>query len=122
MAASDAGEEAIFLSNFFGELGFPQQSVTPIFTDSTGAQAIINKSYERACIKHIAIHYHSVQQHVAGGRLDYQRVKSSDKSSDVRKKPLPHTAHSYFFFMMDLNMSASNALDHSHFWPLAGVV
>ena len=37
VAASDAGAEAIFLRNFLGELGFPQQGATPIFTDSTGA-------------------------------------------------------------------------------------
>ena len=42
VAASDAGAEAIFHCNFLGELGFPQQGATPIFTNSTGAQAIIS--------------------------------------------------------------------------------
>ena len=42
VAASDAGAEAIFFHNFLGELGFPQQSATLIFTESTGSQAIIN--------------------------------------------------------------------------------
>ena len=77
VAASDAGAEAIFLRNFLGELGFPQHSPTPIFTDSTGAQAIINNPCNQARTKHIEIHCHYVRQHVAAGRLDYRRAKSS---------------------------------------------
>ena len=65
VAASDAG--AVFLRNFLGELGFPQPGATPIFTDSTGAQAIINNPSNRARTKHIEIHYHYARQHVAGG-------------------------------------------------------
>ena len=45
VAASDARAEAIFLRHFLGELGFPQPSATPIFTASTGAQAMISNSY-----------------------------------------------------------------------------
>ena len=48
VAAIDARAEAILIRNFFGELGFPQQSATPIFTDLTGALAIINKPCNRA--------------------------------------------------------------------------
>ena len=58
VAANDAGAETIFLRNFLGELGFPQQGATPIFTDLTGAQAIINNPCNRARTKHIKIHYH----------------------------------------------------------------
>ena len=67
MAASDGGAEAIFLRNFLGELGFPQPGATPIFTDSTGAQAIINNPCNRARTKHIKIHYHRAV--ARGGRL-----------------------------------------------------
>ena len=53
VAASDARAEAIFLRNFLGELGFPQPGATPIFTDSTGAQAIINNPCKWARTKHV---------------------------------------------------------------------
>ena len=113
VAASDTGTEAIFLRNFLGELGFPQLGVTPIFTDSTGAQAIINNPCSRARTKHIEIHYRYARQHMAAGRLDYRRVKSSENSSDVLTKPLPRAAHSYCSFMMGLNVEASRAFDLS---------
>ena len=98
VAASNAGTGAIFLRNFLGELGFPQQSATPILTDSTGTQAIIINPCKRARTKHITIHYHYARQHMAAGRLDYRRVKSSENSSDVltiRSRVRPtRTAHS----------------------------
>ena len=113
VAASDAGAEAIFLRNFLDELGFPQQSATPIFTDSTGAQAIISNPCNRARTKHIEIHYHYARQHAAAGRLDYRRVKSSENINDVLTIPLPRAAHSYCAFMMGLDVEASNAFDLS---------
>ena len=113
VAASDAGAEAIFLRNFLGELGFPQPGATPIFTDSTGAQAIINNPCNRARTKHIEIHYHYVRQHVAASRLDYRRIKSSKNRSDVLTKPLPRAAHLYCAFMMCLDVEASEAFDLS---------
>ena len=113
VTASDDGAEAIFLWNFLGELGFPQQGATPIFTDSTGTQAIISNPCNRARTKHIDIHYHYARQHVAAGRLDYKRVKSSENSSDVLTNPLPRAAHSYCSFMMGLNVESSKAFDLS---------
>ena len=94
VAASDARAEAIFLRNFLSELGFPQLGATPIFTDSTGAQAIISNPCNRVRTKHIEIHYFYARQHEAAGRLDYRRVKSSKNSSDILTKPLPRAAHS----------------------------
>ena len=113
VASSDAGAEAIFLRNFLGELGFPQQSATPIFTDSTGAQAIINNPCNRARTKHIEIHYHYAHQNVAASRLDYRRVKSSENSSDVLTKPFPRAAHSNCSLMMGLDVETSKAFDLS---------
>ena len=65
VAASDAGAEAIFLRNFLCEPGFPHQSATPIFTNSTGTQAIINNLCNLARTKHIESHYHYAWKHVA---------------------------------------------------------
>ena len=63
VVASDARAEVIFLRNFLGELGFPQPRATLIFTDSTGAQAIIKHPCNRARTKNIEIHYHYARQH-----------------------------------------------------------
>ena len=84
---------------------------TPIFTDSTGAQAIVSNPCNRARTKHIEIHYHYARQHVAAGKLDYRRVKSSENSNDVLTKPLPRAAHSYCAFMMGLDVEGSKAFD-----------
>ena len=111
VVASDAGAEAIFLRNILGELGFPQPGATPIFTDSTGAQAIVSNPCNRACTKHIEIHYPYARQHVAARRLDYRRVKSLENSSDVLTKPFPRAAHSYCAFMIGLDVEASKAFD-----------
>ena len=111
VSASDAGAEAIFLRTFLGELGFPQPGATPVFTNSTGAQTIVSNSCNRARTKHIKIHYHYARQHVAEGRLDYRRVKSSENSSDVLTKPPRRAAKSHCAFMMGLDVEASNAFD-----------
>ena len=111
VAASDAGTEAIFLRNFLGELGIPQPGATPIFTNSTGAQAIVSNPCNRARTKHIDIHYHYARQHVAAGRLDYQQVKSLENSCDILTMPPPRAAHSYCAFMMGLDVEVSKAFD-----------
>ena len=111
VAARDAGPETIFLRNSLGELGFPEQGATLIFTDSTGAQAIINNPCNRARTKEIKIHYHYARQHVAACRLDYRRVKSSETNSDVLTKRLPHVAYSYYSLMIGLDVEASKAFD-----------
>ena len=113
MAASDGGAEAIFLSNFLGELGFPQPGATPIFTNSTSALAIISNPCNRARTKHIEIHYHFVWQHVAAGKLDYQRLKLSKNNSDDLTKSIPRAAHLYCSFMMGLDVEASKTFDLS---------
>ena len=111
MAASDAMAESIFLRNILGELGCPQPGATPIFTNSTDAQAIVINPCNRERTKHIDIHYHYAQEHVVAGRLDYHRVKSLENSSDVLTKPLPPAAHSYCAFMMGLDVEASKAFN-----------
>ena len=101
------------MRNFLGELGFPQPGATPIFTNSTGAQAIVRNPRNRARTKHIEIHYHYVRKYVAAGRLDYRRVKSSENKCDTMTKPTPCAGHTYDSFMMGLNVEASKAFDLS---------
>ena len=113
VASSDAGAEAIFLRNVLRDVGFPQQGATPIYTDSTGAQAIVSNPCNRPRTKHIEIHYHYAYEHVAAGRIDYWRVKSSENSSDILTKPLPRAAHTYCSFMMGLDVVAIKAIDLS---------
>ena len=113
VAASDIGADAIFLRNFLGELGFRQQGSSSIFTDLTGVHAIVRDPCNRARTKQNELHYHYALKHVAAGRLNYKRVKSSENSSDVLTKPLPRAAHSYCSFTMGLNEEASKFSDIS---------
>ena len=76
VATRDAESEAIFLRTFLGELGFSQEGLTPIFTDSTGLQAIVRYLCNRARTKRIKLHYNYARKHVATGRMDYKRVQS----------------------------------------------
>ena len=103
------GRGPFFFATFSVSWDFPQPGATLIFTDSTSAQAIINNPCNRARTKHVEIHYLYTRQHVATGRLDYRRVKSSKNSTDVLTKPLPRAAHSYCSFMMGLDVEVSKA-------------
>ena len=110
VAASDAGAETIFLRNFLGEPGFPQQSATSNFTDSTSAEAIINNPCNRARTKHIEINYYTCGStwrqvdSISEGQVVGEHHLRSDKTA-------PRAAHSYNSFMMGLDVEASKAFD-----------
>jgi hypothetical protein len=88
IAASSVVQEVIFLRRLLSELGFPQQTSTPIFADNETcirwSQGAVGGS-ERA--KHIDLRRHFVHAASDQGILQLRKVDSKLNSSDILTKP-----------------------------------
>jgi hypothetical protein len=89
VALSDAGREACWLRNLYGELGFPQNSPTIIRGDNEGSVILTHNPQFHQRSKHIAIRHHWVRDLVNTKQLDIQNCRDPEQTADVLTKALP---------------------------------
>ena len=85
---SEAGCEAIWLRNLYGELGFPQEFPTPIQGDNKGSVILTHNPQFHQCSKHIAIHHHWVGELIMNKILDIQNCHNLEQIVDILTKAL----------------------------------
>ena len=96
IALSEAGREAIWLRNLYGELGFPQKTGTVIKGDNDGSIILSRNPQFHQRSKHIAIRYHWIRDQVNDKLLDIQSCRDAEQTADILTKALPkpkHTQH-----------------------------
>ena len=89
MALSEAGHEATWLRNSYGELGFPQIKPTIIKGNNDGSVVLTHNPQFHQRSKHITLHYHWVRDLVIDKILDIQNCHNLDQTADVLTKALP---------------------------------
>ena len=94
VALSEAGREATWLRNLYGELGFPQQSATVIKGDNDGSVVLTYNPQFHQRSKHIAIRHHWVRNLVADKVLSIANCHDPEQTADVLTKALPSPKHS----------------------------
>jgi Reverse transcriptase (RNA-dependent DNA polymerase) len=92
---SEAGHEAMWLRNLYGELGFPQQFVTVIKGDNDGSVVLTHNPQFHQQSKHIAICHHWIQDLVANKVLNIKNCCDPEQTTDVLTKALPNPKHSW---------------------------
>jgi hypothetical protein len=90
MAAAHAGKEALWFRNFMKELGFDQNSPTPLYVDNQSAIAIAKNPESHSRMKHIDLRYHFIQERVKDGSLELLYIPTGDQLADALTKALPN--------------------------------
>ena len=93
VALSEAGREATWLRNLYGELGFSQTSPTIIKGDNEGSVSMTHNPQFHAQSKHIALRHHWVRELVSDGVLDIHNVRDPEQMADILTKGLPKPKH-----------------------------
>ena len=94
VALSEAGREATWLRNLYGELRFPQQSATVIKGDNDGSVVLTHNPQFHQRSKHIAIHHHWVRDLVADEVLSIENCRDPEQMADVLTKAFLKPKHS----------------------------
>ena len=89
MVLSEAGHEATWLRNLYGELRFPQIKPTIIKGDNDGSVVLTHNPQFHQRSKHIALCHHWVQDLVTNKTLDIQNCHNLEQTADVLTKALP---------------------------------
>jgi hypothetical protein len=89
VALSDAGRKACWLRNLYGELGFPQNSLTIIRGDNEGSVILTHNPQFHQRSKHIAIRHHWVHDLMNTKQLDIQNCHDPEQTADILTKALP---------------------------------
>ena len=87
MAATSAGQEAVYLSNFLAELGYNDKPVA-VSTDNTGARALSYNPEHHDRTKHIARKHFYIRELVENGEVTVPYVNTHDNLADFFTKPL----------------------------------
>jgi hypothetical protein len=96
VAASDAAKEAVYLRNFFEELGEGDGSPISLSIDNTAARNLAYNPEHHERTKHIDRRHFFIRELVEEGRITVPFVRSTDNIADFFTKPLPATTFHRF--------------------------
>ena len=92
-ALSQSTREAIWLRSLLMELGFAQDSPTPIHCDNRAAIELSKDSKYHSRAKHIDIKHHHVRDHVRTEEIVVPYVRTGENVADQLTKALPRDHH-----------------------------
>jgi hypothetical protein len=87
IAASMAAEQILSIRNILHELGFTQETPTPLFEDNAAMRKVAQD--ELLPSKHVELHAHWLQNQVALNRIQIVACRSKDQIADIFTKALP---------------------------------
>lgn len=88
VAAAACASQAIWLRRLLEELGFHQNSPTPVYCDNTSAIKLSKNPVLHGRSKHIDVRYHFLRDLANDGTIDLIYCKSEDQIADIFTKPL----------------------------------
>ena len=88
-AISYAAREAVYISNFMGELKFKNFESVPIHSDSTGALTVAGNAMHSQRTKHVALRYFFIRELVSRGKINLHHKRSEEQLADIATKHLP---------------------------------
>ena len=89
MAASEAAKEALYLSNFLGELGLPSTTPVSLFMDNKSAIDLAYNPEHHARTKHIDRRHYFIRECVEEGRMRVPFVGTAENMADFSRSRCP---------------------------------
>ncbi|XRB16947.1 hypothetical protein RI054_14g67910 [Pseudoscourfieldia marina] len=83
MALTEAIKEAIYIRRLLESLGAAQEGPTIIYTDSTGAEALVDHPTSHRRTKHIEIRREFIKFHIGHETVKIERVSTKDQLVDI---------------------------------------
>ncbi|XRB22860.1 retrovirus-related Pol polyprotein [Pseudoscourfieldia marina] len=83
MALTEAIKEAIYIRRLLESLGAAQEGPTIIYTDSTGAEALVDHPTSHRRTKHIEIRREFIKFHIGHETVKIERVSTKDQLADI---------------------------------------
>jgi hypothetical protein len=96
MALAAAVQDAIYLRQLLGDLGFEQREATVICEDNQGCIALAENPVMHKRTKHIDVKHHFIRERVESGEIEVQYVPTRDQLADMLTKPLKRIDHERF--------------------------
>ena len=93
MAASHATTQALWLTTFLSELGFPPPRPITIHVDNAAAPDFANEHMTSQRSKHIDIRHHFIRDAIQNGYVTTEYVPSRDNLADLLTKALTAPTH-----------------------------
>jgi len=87
MAISDCCQQAMWITNLFGEIGFPVSPIT-ICGNNQDSLFISSNSVQEKRTKHIDIHYYYIQECIENNKVSVVFVPENDNLADMFTKNL----------------------------------
>ncbi|XRB24312.1 retrovirus-related Pol polyprotein [Pseudoscourfieldia marina] len=100
MALTEAIKEAIYIRRLLESLGAAQEGPTIIYTDSAGAEALVDHPTSHRRTKHIEIRREFIKYHIEHETVKIERVSTKDQLADIMTKPLRQDIHNYLVQMI----------------------
>ena len=92
-AAHSGSLNALWIRQFFDQIGIPFEDPLTILCDNQGAIATAKAEQSHQRSKHIDIKIHSIREHIERKLIELEYVSSKDNLTDVFTKSLPYDAH-----------------------------
>ena len=86
IALAYASQEAVYLSDLFSELTFPQFSSVQMYEDNMGALQLSGTTAFSSRTKHICTRYHFLRELVASNKIIVSHVKTTYQLADILTK------------------------------------
>ncbi|KIJ41161.1 hypothetical protein M422DRAFT_172542 [Sphaerobolus stellatus SS14] len=102
MAATHAAKEALWLRMFMRELGFEQDSPTPLYVDNQSAITLVKNSEFHSRTKHINVRYHFIRENVEDEQIELVYIPTEDQVADALTKGLSKVKLDKFIDRMGL--------------------
>ena len=91
IAAASCTSHVIWIQSQLCDYGLSMKRIS-VYCDSERAIRICHNPMQHSKMKHKALRYHFIKDHVADGNVEIQFVRSADQLADIFTKALPETS------------------------------
>jgi hypothetical protein len=110
ISVTHCARDVLWLRSMFAELGYPQESPTPIFCDNQGTVACTHDPHAHSKMKHISIREHFIRDCIGKRLINVIHINGKDNPADIFTKPLGRVLHAHWVNRLNLRASQGGVL------------
>lgn len=114
LACSHCACQILWLRNLFEELGYPQQTATPLFCDNQGTVACTHDPHGHTRMKQIDMRAHMIRNCVNKRLIDVIYLSNKSQVADIFTKALGKILHRQWVEHLRLDAGQGGVLSNDH--------